>query len=186
MQPLRSCSILREPESIAHLCNKLRDTFASVQRALDETPDDFTIDWSETKRTWYAKHWQVISSLDRSALTATSHVSCAHSLGPSFIRNLNMFYLLAHQVEDRPPRIHRLAPILDKLSTYQAKFADLARRIAVRYLPSLALRTICLTDSDILSSISSRTRSSASSACATNSPSPTRPRGIRLTSSVTA
>ncbi|KAI0664014.1 hypothetical protein C8Q70DRAFT_1041795 [Cubamyces menziesii] len=119
--PLRSCSILREPESIAHLCNKLRDTFASVQRALDETPDDFTIDWSETKRTWYAKHWQVISSLDR---------------------NLNMFYLLAHQVEDRPPRIHRLAPILDKLSTYQAKFADLARRIVISHekLRFLSLR----------------------------------------------
>ncbi|KAH9889351.1 hypothetical protein C8Q73DRAFT_653726 [Cubamyces lactineus] len=119
--PLRSCSILREPESIAHLCNKLRDTFTSVQRALDETPDDFAIDWSETKRTWYAKHWQVISSLDR---------------------NLNLFYLLAHQVEDRPPRIHRLAPILDKLSTYQAKFADLARRIVLSYekLRFLSLR----------------------------------------------
>ncbi|KAI0326058.1 hypothetical protein GY45DRAFT_1259699 [Cubamyces sp. BRFM 1775] len=119
--PLRSCSVLRAPESIADLCNRLRDAFASVQRALDGTPDDFAIDWSETKRTWYAKHWQVISSLDR---------------------NLNMFYLLAHQVEDRPPRIHRLAPILDKLSTYQAKFADLARRIVLSHekLRFLSLR----------------------------------------------
>lgn len=50
-------------------------------------------------------------------------------------RNLNLFYLLAHQIEKRPPRIHTLASLIDKLSTYQAKFADLARRITVR-LPS--------------------------------------------------
>ncbi|KAI9067462.1 hypothetical protein FKP32DRAFT_1683873 [Trametes sanguinea] len=109
---LCSCSLLREPESIVDLCEKLRATFASVQRALDGTPSEFHADGSDAKRTWYAKHWQVISSLDR---------------------NLNMFYLLAHQVEERPPRIHRLAPTLDKLSTYQAKFADLARRIALSH-----------------------------------------------------
>ncbi|KAL7277694.1 hypothetical protein ACG7TL_008626 [Trametes sanguinea] len=89
---LCSCSLLREPELIVNLCEKLQATFAS--------------------RTWYAKHWQIISSLDR---------------------NLNMFYLLAHQVEECPPRIHRLAPTLDKLGTYQAKFTDLARRIALSH-----------------------------------------------------
>ncbi|CDO75961.1 hypothetical protein BN946_scf184888.g11 [Trametes cinnabarina] len=106
---LCSCSLLREPDSIVNLCEKLRATFAVVQRALDGTPSEFTADDSDAKRTWYAKHWQIVSSLDR---------------------NLNLFYLLAHQLEERPPRIHRLAPTLDKLSTYQAKFADLARRIA--------------------------------------------------------
>ena len=43
-----------------------------------------------------------------------------------------MFYLLAHQIEDHPPRIHKLAGLLDKLAMYQTKFADLARRISVR------------------------------------------------------
>ncbi|KAI8978335.1 hypothetical protein BD414DRAFT_421976 [Trametes punicea] len=118
---LCSCSLLRNPESIADLCEKLRATLASVQRALEGTPSDFTAEGSDAKRTWYAKHWQIISSLDR---------------------NLNLFYLLAHQVEDRPPRIHRLASILDKLSTYQAKFADLARRIVLSHekLRFLSLR----------------------------------------------
>ncbi|OSC96794.1 hypothetical protein PYCCODRAFT_1472356 [Trametes coccinea BRFM310] len=109
---LCSCSLLREPELIVNLCEKLRATFASVQRALDGTPSESHADGSDVKRTWYAKHWQIISSLDR---------------------NLNMFYLLAHQVEKRLPRIHRLAPTLDKLGTYQAKFADLARWIALSH-----------------------------------------------------
>ncbi|KAI0669574.1 hypothetical protein C8Q78DRAFT_1070679 [Trametes maxima] len=109
---LCSCSLLRDPKSIANLCDKLRATFTSVQRALDGTPAEFSADGSDAKGIWYAKHWQVISSLDR---------------------NLNLFYLLARQIEDRPPRIHRLAPLVDKLSTYQSKFADLARRIVLSH-----------------------------------------------------
>ncbi|KAI0629471.1 hypothetical protein C8Q77DRAFT_1065724 [Trametes polyzona] len=119
---LCSCSLLRDPHAIMHLCDRLRATISSVQCALDETPSEFATDRSEAKRTWYAKHWQIISSLDR---------------------NLNMFYLLAHQIEKRPPRIHRLASIVDKLATYQAKFADLARRIVLSYekLRFLSLRS---------------------------------------------
>ncbi|KAI0364961.1 hypothetical protein BV20DRAFT_1039144 [Pilatotrama ljubarskyi] len=109
---LCSCSLLREPEAIVSLIDRLRATFASVQRALDGTPADFVAGGSDAKRIWYAKHWQIIASLDR---------------------NLNLFYLLAHQIEERPPRIHRLAPLLDKLSTYQVKFADLARRITLSH-----------------------------------------------------
>ncbi|KAI0645121.1 hypothetical protein C8Q79DRAFT_912340 [Trametes meyenii] len=109
---LCSCSLLRDPQSIASLCDKLRATFSSVQRALDGTPAEFSADGSDAKGLWYAKHWQVISSLDR---------------------NLNLFYLLARQIEDRPPRIHKLAPLVDKLSTHQAKFADLARRIVLSH-----------------------------------------------------
>ncbi|KAI0350599.1 hypothetical protein OH77DRAFT_1430773 [Trametes cingulata] len=109
---LCSCSLLREPEAIVDLVDRLRATFVSVQRALDGTPAQFTADGSDAKRIWYAKHWQVIASLDR---------------------NLNLFYLLSHQIEERPPRIHRLAPLLDKLGTYELKFADLARRIALSH-----------------------------------------------------
>ena len=50
-------------------------------------------------------------------------------------RNLSQFYLLAHQIAERPPRIHRLGPIVEKLETYEIKFADLARRISVRSVP---------------------------------------------------
>ncbi|EIW54334.1 uncharacterized protein TRAVEDRAFT_60635 [Trametes versicolor FP-101664 SS1] len=109
---LCSCSLLREPEAIIALCDALRETFLSVQRALDGTPSDFSVDGVDAKRLWYVKHWQVIASLDR---------------------NLNLFYLLAHQIEKRPPRIHTLASLIDKLSTYQAKFADLARRITLSH-----------------------------------------------------
>ncbi|RPD70431.1 hypothetical protein L226DRAFT_470211 [Lentinus tigrinus ALCF2SS1-7] len=119
---LRSCSLLRDPEAIADLCENLRLTFKTVQRALDVTPSEFVVDGSDAKQTWYTKHWDLIDSLNK---------------------NLSLFYLLAHQVEDRPPRIHKLAPILDKLATYQAKFADLARRISLSYerLRLLSLRT---------------------------------------------
>ncbi len=56
---------------------------------------------------------------------------------------MSLFYLLAHQIEDRPPRIHKLAPLIDKLATYQAKFADLARRISVSPdSPPLAMVTL--------------------------------------------
>ena len=49
-------------------------------------------------------------------------------------RNLNRFYLLVHQLEERPPRIHRLAPLVEKLETYEAKFLDIARRLRVSAL----------------------------------------------------
>ena len=59
-------------------------------------------------------------------------------------RNLNHFYLLAHHIAERPPRIHRLVPLVEKLETYEMKFADLARRISVRsplcHLPTLSHR----------------------------------------------
>ena len=56
-------------------------------------------------------------------------------------RNLSLFFLLARQIEDHPPRIHKLAPLLDKLATYQAKFSDLARKITVRIWNPLGLAT---------------------------------------------
>ncbi|TFK92002.1 hypothetical protein K466DRAFT_595623 [Polyporus arcularius HHB13444] len=119
---LRSCSLLKDPEAIAELCENLRGTFTTVQRAVDATPTEFVVDGSDAKQKWYTKHWDIIDSLNK---------------------NLSLFYLLAHQIEDRPPRIHKLAPLIDKLATYQAKFADLARRISLSYerLRLLSLRT---------------------------------------------
>ncbi|KAI0752771.1 hypothetical protein C8Q80DRAFT_1148142 [Daedaleopsis nitida] len=109
---LRSCSLLKDPEAIGELCESLRQTFKAVQRALDGTPTEFVIDDSDAKQNWYTKHWDTIDSLNK---------------------NVSLFYLLARQIEDHPPRIHKLAPLLDKLTTYQAKFADLARRITVSH-----------------------------------------------------
>ncbi|KAI0695193.1 hypothetical protein C8T65DRAFT_698774 [Cerioporus squamosus] len=119
---LRSCSLLRDPEAIADLCESLRLTFKTVQRALDATPTEFVVDGSDAKQNWYTKHWDIIDSLNK---------------------NLSLFYLLAHQIEDRPPRIHKLAPLIDKLATYRAKFTDLARRISLSHerLRLLSLRT---------------------------------------------
>ena len=121
-QSLRSCSLLRDPDAIAALCDDLRHAFATVQRALDGTPADFVMDGSEARRTWYTNHCDVVHSL---------------------YRNMHYFHMLARHVEDKPPRIHRLEGILKKLATYQAKFMDLARRISVR-LPSLALSSSSL------------------------------------------
>ncbi|KAI0767190.1 hypothetical protein C8Q74DRAFT_937599 [Fomes fomentarius] len=109
---LRSCSLLRDPEAIAELCENLRQAFRAVQRALDETPTEFIIDGSDTKQNWYTKHWETIDSLNK---------------------NLSLFFLLSRQIEDHPPRIHKLAPLLDKLATYHAKFTDLVRRINLSY-----------------------------------------------------
>ncbi|KAH9855868.1 hypothetical protein C2E23DRAFT_723037 [Lenzites betulinus] len=109
---LCSCSLLRDPDAIMGICDRLRATFVLIQRALDKTPAEFTTDALDVKRNWYSKHWQIMASLDR---------------------NLNLFYLLAHQIEQRPPRIHRLASLVEKLNTYQAKFSDLARRITLSH-----------------------------------------------------
>ena len=69
------------------------------------------MDGSEARQTWY-----------------TNHCDAVHSLS----RNMQHFHMLARRVEDRPPRIHRLEGVLQKLATYQAKFTDIARRLEVR------------------------------------------------------
>ncbi|KAI0828036.1 hypothetical protein BC628DRAFT_1409530 [Trametes gibbosa] len=109
---LCSCSLLRDPEGIMDLCDSLRAMFRLVQQTLDDTPAKFMIDRSEAKQTWYSKHWQIMASLDR---------------------NLNLFYLLAHQIELRPPQIHRLALLVEKLNTYLTKSSNLARRISLSH-----------------------------------------------------
>ncbi len=76
------------------------------------------MDGSEARQTWY-----------------TNHCDAVHSLS----RNMQHFHMLARRVEDRPPRIHRLEGVLQKLATYQAKFTDIARRISVRPSPSVSL-----------------------------------------------
>ncbi|EJF60732.1 hypothetical protein DICSQDRAFT_161922 [Dichomitus squalens LYAD-421 SS1] len=119
---LRSCGLLRDPDSITALCDDLRVAFATVQRALDGTPRDFVMDGSEERQTWYTNHCNVVHSL---------------------YRNMHQFYMLARHVEDKPPRIHRLEGILKKLATYQVKFTDLARRVLLSHekLRLLSLRT---------------------------------------------
>lgn len=64
-QSLRSCSLLRDPDAIAELCENLRQAFRAVQRALDETPTDFIIDGSDAKQNWYTKHWETVDSLNK-------------------------------------------------------------------------------------------------------------------------
>ncbi|KAI1786345.1 hypothetical protein LXA43DRAFT_1034312 [Ganoderma leucocontextum] len=119
---LRSCGLLKDPDAIAALCDDLRRTFATVQLALEDTPRDFVMDGSEARQTWY-----------------TNHCDAVHSLS----RNMQHFHMLARRVEDRPPRIHRLEGVLQKLATYQVKFTDIARRISVSHekLRLLDLRT---------------------------------------------
>ncbi|KAM5537979.1 hypothetical protein V8D89_008455 [Ganoderma adspersum] len=111
-----------DPGAIAALCDDLRRAFATVQRALERTPRDFVMDGSEARQTWY-----------------TNHCDAVHSLS----RNMQHFHMLARRVEDRPPRIHRLEGVLQKLATYQAKFTDVARRLEVSHekLRLLDLRT---------------------------------------------
>ncbi|PIL33659.1 hypothetical protein GSI_04282 [Ganoderma sinense ZZ0214-1] len=119
---LRSCGLLQDPDAIATLCDDLRRAFATVQRALEGTPRDFVMDGSEARQTWY-----------------TNHCDAVHSLS----RNMQHFHMLVRGIEDRPPRIHRLEGVLQKLATYEAKFTDIARRISVSHekLRLLDLRT---------------------------------------------
>ncbi|KAH9911131.1 hypothetical protein B0H21DRAFT_826635 [Amylocystis lapponica] len=109
---LSSCGLLREPERIKDVGESLQQTFHFLRGVLDETPAELGLGGREAQRHWHSRHWQIHSSLDR---------------------NLNLFYLFAHLVRQRPPRIHRLAGFVDKMHAYDAKFADLARRLALSY-----------------------------------------------------
>ncbi|KAH9920966.1 uncharacterized protein B0H18DRAFT_1121691 [Fomitopsis serialis] len=119
---LCSCSLLKEPETIFDLCKSLQQTFHAVQQELDDTPDVKSTEETTEMQAWFQKHWQHISSLER---------------------NLNIFYLFADELRARPPRIHRLAGHIDKLHAFRAKFADVARRLAVSHqkLHLVGLRT---------------------------------------------
>ena len=64
-QSLRSCSLLRDPEAIAALCESLVQVFKDVRRALDGTPTEFVIDGSDAKQNWYTKHWDTVDSLNK-------------------------------------------------------------------------------------------------------------------------
>ncbi|OBZ69917.1 hypothetical protein A0H81_10210 [Grifola frondosa] len=106
---LRSCSLWRNPDAIVELCEGLRSTLQSLREALEGTPSCSQLE--AVQRTWYTKHRHVITSVRR---------------------NLEHFYLLADQIGKAPPRIYRLAGLMEKMIAYNIKFADLVRRIKVR------------------------------------------------------
>ena len=59
---------LKDPGALADLCERLRLGFGEVRRALDGTPTDFLVNGqgaTDARRMWYAKHCQLVVSLDR-------------------------------------------------------------------------------------------------------------------------
>ncbi|GBE80793.1 predicted protein [Sparassis crispa] len=119
---LGSSSMLRDPEGITKICDTLQADLESIQKALDDTPEQLDVINDNAEHNWQHKHWQIVSSLDR---------------------NLDLFYLFANQIRQRPPRIHRLASHVDKLHAYHLKFTDLERRLTLSHekFRLLALRS---------------------------------------------
>ncbi|EMD32954.1 hypothetical protein CERSUDRAFT_118383 [Gelatoporia subvermispora B] len=111
-ETLCACALLRNPESIALTCEALRSALTAVDTALEDTPPRLELDDPDYGRQWHSKHLLLILSVERHL----GHIS-----------------QLADQIARRPPRIHRLHGIVEKFNAYEAKFADLARRLALSH-----------------------------------------------------
>ncbi|GJE98170.1 hypothetical protein PsYK624_143920 [Phanerochaete sordida] len=106
---LSSCKELALHETNA-VTKALVGAVLAVRDAFADAPDDMSVLEQEGCHEWGVKYELLL-------------VSCC--------RNIDLLTLQAEHVRDRPPRIHKLSGLLDKLWRYVEKFEDLERKLRI-------------------------------------------------------
>ncbi|THG94919.1 hypothetical protein EW026_g6640 [Hermanssonia centrifuga] len=109
-------------DQIDSLCNALTSSLCGVRAAVHSSPSDARLLLEEHSLNWRQKYESIFESLEK---------------------NISYFFLLADSIGQRPPRIHRVENLLEKLWAYAHKFQNLEMKLTTfhDHVRTLAIRS---------------------------------------------